>query len=98
MKKVYYVLPFFIIVLLNSCTTTYQNAAYKKAEIIDYTKYVNQGLFITESTTVPFDYIPIGSVTAITKDGEDRIGEAVGERDYKIIRVSSSMFSFSSAF
>lgn len=65
MKKI---LPTLIIVAIaiSSCSpVAYQALTYS----IDYSKYSNDGFFITESQSVNFDYKPIASVGSDIKPG-----------------------------
>lgn len=43
----------------------------------DYSEYVNTGFFITESTTVPFEYSPVGSMSVTEYSGEDKTNVVV---------------------
>lgn len=55
-------------VLLPSCGPTYSVVT----GYIDYSKYSDQGFFITEAPTVPFDYTPIGSMSVTEYSGKDK--------------------------
>lgn len=68
MKKLSILLFFVIMVLLPSCGPTYSVVT----GYIDYSKYSDQGFFITEAPTVPFDYTPIGSMSVTEYSGKDK--------------------------
>lgn len=64
MKK--HFILFLIIGMLSSCVTriyTIQETS------IDYTKYTQQGFFMSEASSVTFEYEPISSVSAIIFSG-----------------------------
>ena len=67
MKFIKTVIILFSISLL-SCIPTIPG--YKYTSMIDYSKYVNQGFFITESNSVSFEYDPIASMYTKVVGGE----------------------------
>lgn len=60
MKK--WILPLFLIVALTSCTTVNVPAPKQYATCIDYSFLTQQGIFVSESNSVNFDYEPLGSL------------------------------------
>lgn len=52
---------------LTSCAPKMQYVA--SSSYINYQTYVDQGVYITESNSVNFDYTPLGSVSAIVFPG-----------------------------
>lgn len=74
MKKILFILP---LLLLTSCLTTsvVQKPYQVKSVAIDYSKYTQNGFFITESPSVSFDYTPIGSVTVEISSGYEVLEE-----------------------
>lgn len=57
-----------ICLAFSSCKT--QQFGYV-ATYLDYTPYSEQGFFLTELNSVPFDYTPIGSMTVTEYSGKD---------------------------
>lgn len=51
---------------LASCVSVQQ---YTTTNIIDYSEFAKQGIFVSESNSVSFDYQPLGSVVSITQGG-----------------------------
>ncbi len=51
---------------ITSCTTP-TKTSYRDSFVIDYSRYLKQGFYITESNSVSFDYEPVGSVVTILK-------------------------------
>lgn len=68
MKKLSILLCLVLIALLPSCGPTHSVVT----GYIDYSKYSDQGFFITEAPTVPFDYTPIGSMSVTEYSGKDK--------------------------
>lgn len=62
-------LIFFIalVTILSSCVPKIRYATYSNC--IDYEQYTKQGFFLTESNSVSFDYVPIGSVYSAAFSG-----------------------------
>lgn len=53
-----------VIFFLCSCTTIEQ---FTKTEIIDYSHFEKNGIYITESNNVDFAYKPLGSIVSVTR-------------------------------
>lgn len=53
--------------LLTSCAPNIQYVA--SSSYINYQTYAEQGVYITESNSVSFDYTPLGSVSAVVFPG-----------------------------
>lgn len=67
MKKLHFLIATAFVVVLTSCSpkVLYQtNVGY-----IDYSEYAKEGMFLTESNSVSFDYTPLGSVSATVFSG-----------------------------
>ena len=62
MKK--YLLLMLMAIGLASCVTVEQ---VTHTNIIDYSRFTKNGIFVTESNTVNFDYEPLGSVVATSR-------------------------------
>lgn len=55
--------------LLTSCSVP--KTMYEEyAGFLDYSAYMNEGIFLTESNSVNFEYEPLGSVSALVYSGE----------------------------
>lgn len=74
MRKLIFVI--FVCVLFSSCSTN--RIVYTSLSgMIDYSKYTQKGFFITESNSVSFEYVPVGSVYAEISSGYEVIGEKI---------------------
>ncbi len=67
-----------------SCTPKFSSKVY----YTDYQRYSDAGFFITESNTVSFDYVPVGSVVVrqtagVMSDTERGYDELYGELEKK---------------
>lgn len=51
-----------------------KRAFTKVSSAVDYTKYSENGFFMTEANSVSFRYEPLGSITAIARSGYEVIG------------------------
>jgi hypothetical protein len=51
-----------IIVLMSSCVTVHLPKPYTKIRMVDYSWLTEQGIFVTESNSVSFEYETVGSV------------------------------------
>ena len=58
MKKI--IISFIILLFFSSCMSTYRSYTI----VVDYSRYAANGFFITESNSVSFEYMPVGSVIA----------------------------------
>lgn len=65
MKKL--ILGMLFIFVFTSCATA--PLAINKFEAVDYSRYFSKGFFLTEATSVNFDYTPIASVSVKMYDG-----------------------------
>lgn len=54
---------------LTSCYPKFSDRVY----FLDYSRFADEGFFITESNTVPFDYKPIGSVLVEERPGKKEV-------------------------
>ena len=63
-----YLKLFFLVLILclSSCAPKFSTAFF----YTDYSKYTQQGFFITESNSAPFDYNPVGSIFIRQKAGK----------------------------
>lgn len=67
MKKVFLLL--LTAIALSSCVT---RSYYVETGSIDYSQYTKEGFFMTEASSVSFDYEPVASVYTIIYSGEDK--------------------------
>lgn len=63
---------FLLIFVLSSCSYNVIAPYYKGGTYIDFKRYADNGVFISETPGVPFDYDPIGSLVIEVTNGEDR--------------------------
>lgn len=66
MKKILLLLS---IIALSSCVT---RSYYIENGSIDYSQYTKEGFFITEASSVSFNYEPVASVYTIIYSGDDK--------------------------
>ncbi|MDH6304658.1 uncharacterized protein YbjQ (UPF0145 family) [Parabacteroides sp. PF5-5] len=66
MKKI--VILFVLTAMLSSCVTHQKYREY--SAFIDYSQYMKEGFFLTESNSVNFDYIPVGNVSSLIVGGK----------------------------
>ncbi|TKC06936.1 hypothetical protein [Pedobacter frigoris] len=79
MKKIYF--AFALIASLSSCSAPIVKPRYiKDVYIFDYSKYADKGFFFSESNSVNFNYIPIGSINAYNESGYEVVS-SVKERE-----------------
>lgn len=79
-----------ITLTLSSCMPKFSSAFY----YTDYSTFMDKGFFITESNTVPFEYIPVGSLFIRQKAGKIEEMSVVHQKsnknlDYDEIYVSA---------
>ncbi len=60
------------LIIFASCMP--KRAFTKVSSAVDYTKYSENGFFMTEANSVSFRYEPLGSITAIARSGYEVIG------------------------
>lgn len=60
--------------LLSSCVSIPKDTFHTRSSAVDYTKYSENGFFMTEANSVSFRYEPLGSITAIARGGYEVIG------------------------
>lgn len=53
-----------LLMCLSSCVTVKQ---FSIVNIIDYSKFVEQGFYVTEANSVDFEYVPVGSIVSISQ-------------------------------
>lgn len=58
-----------IVVLMSSCTTLNLPKPYTKIRMVDYSWLTEQGIFVTESNSVSFDYLAVGSISVESSSG-----------------------------
>lgn len=58
-----------IMLLLASCTSVHLPAPYSRFTIVDYSVFARNGIFVTESNSVNFDYTSIGRVDSRSVGG-----------------------------
>ena len=69
MKKILFFI--FTVCVLSSCVSVPDSRSpyLRYHGVIDYSKYMSKGFFITEANSVSFDYEPIGSIAAGVESG-----------------------------
>lgn len=60
MKKIFYLLTAMAVLIFGSSCNAPKHCV--ETSFLDYSHLNKQGIFVTESWSVPFDYIPIGSI------------------------------------
>lgn len=68
MKKLYFILAIAMIAAITSCTSVKFGHT---TSYLDYSRFSDQGFFVTEANTVPFDYTPVGSMSVTEYSGMD---------------------------
>lgn len=64
MKRVLFLFNVTLSLLITSCVSLDQMTV---TEVIDYSRFLKNGIYVTESNNVDFDYTPIGSVVSVTR-------------------------------
>ena len=78
MRKVFFLIT--LSAVLSACSAVKYKEAYRVREsIVDYSRYAEDGFFITESNSVSFEYTPIGSVSVSISPGYDVIGKEIDQ-------------------
>lgn len=67
MKNIKLIIVLLVLVATNSCSFKYPYI--QRVGILDYSEYAQKGFFITEATSVNFEYTPIGSMSAKSESG-----------------------------
>lgn len=75
-------------IILSSCAIKYPYKRY--STVVDFEKYTSQGFFITESNSVNFNYMPVGSLSSVVESGYELIGDLVTDRSDDLYHNSSS--------
>lgn len=83
MKKFLLIFAAFVGLFLTSCVSS-QHYSISTA-YMDYSRYTQNGFFITEANTVPFDYTALGSMTVDVISGVDKsyVAPSKSSKDYK---------------
>lgn len=68
------------VVVLSGCSSL-KNPFILESVVIDYSKYSEKGFFISESNSVSFEYIAIGSVLSRSESGFEVVD--IAEKDSK---------------
>ena len=71
MKKITFAILLLLAVISQSCSTS-KSTYQEYMTVLDYTPYVEQGFFITESNSVSFDYNPISTIYVVTTGSESK--------------------------
>lgn len=58
-----------VLCMLTSCVTIPKWPYVEESSILDYSQYAKKNFFITETKSVNFQYVPIGSVSAKIESG-----------------------------
>ena len=69
MKKILLTISAILTLCLGSCMPRFSDRFY----YLDYSRFTEKGFFITEAPTVPFDYLPVGSVVLVERSGKKEI-------------------------
>lgn len=64
MKRVLFLFNIVLPLFMSSCVSLEQMTV---TEVIDYSRFLKNGIYVTESNDVDFDYIPVGSVVSVTR-------------------------------
>ena len=83
MKKLFFILGASL--LLTSCGMRIM--AEEEIAILDYSRYTNQGFFLTESKSVKFDYQEVGPIYIRLKNGDRVKGNQIfsgSKRNFKL--------------
>lgn len=80
MKKLLLTVCAVMALTLCSCLSTFKNTVY----FTDYRPVAQNGFFVTEANTVPFDYDPIGSMTLKQYNGIENQNEVNNEKESKV--------------
>lgn len=70
------------LLLLQSCSSFHFPRAKDYITTVDYTKYLQEGFFITESNSVNFDYDPVATVYVLSYEGETDPNSGAGSGWY----------------
>ncbi len=90
MKKILFFTIF--VLLVPSCSVKYPYRKY--ATVIDFTEITKSGFYITESNSVSFNYIPLGSLTSVVESGYEVLGSNAGDSSDDIYKLNSSKISY----
>ena len=75
MRKVILLAIMAISFLLSSCITTNYHLS---STLVDYSEFSDKGFFITESSSVSFDYDAVGSISVLCRSGSYRDPRVTG--------------------
>ncbi len=78
------ILFFTAVVMLASCSTY-----TPMVNFIDYSGYTDQGMFLTESNSVSFDYQPVGSINVLLYSGFAKTNQQPASTETKKEKVLS---------
>lgn len=67
---------FAIFAFLSSCTIS-RTPFYQEGSFVDYNRFLEEGIFITESNSAPFNYIPVGSISSTSYSGYEEVDTVV---------------------
>ena len=61
-----YIILLLVTLVFSSCGSLTTIEQHTITSIVDYSEFAKNGIYVTESNTVNFDYVPIGSVVSVT--------------------------------
>lgn len=64
MKRILFLFNLTLLFVVTSCVSLEQMTV---TEVIDYSRFLKNGIYVTESNDVDFDYTPVGSVVSVTR-------------------------------
>ena len=64
MKRILFLFNLTLLFVVTSCVSLEQMTI---TEVIDYSRFLKNGIYVTESNDVDFDYTPVGSVVSVTR-------------------------------
>ena len=73
---------------LASCVSVQQ---FTSTTIVDYSEFAKQGIFVTESNSVNFDYKPLGSVVSFTQSALSSFGSQKIDADKAFMEIASKV-------
>lgn len=86
MRKI--LLLMLVVFSLASCVSVQQ---FTTTTIVDYSEFAKQGIFVTESNSVNFDYKPLGSVVSVTQGALSSFGSQKIDADKAFMEIASKV-------
>ena len=73
---------------LASCVSVQQ---FTTTTVVDYSEFAKQGIFVTESNSVSFDYQPLGSVVSVTQGALSGLVSKSIDKDKAFLDIASKV-------